>query len=77
MARTFLNIVAVCIVTLAVGLIVVGVVSFAQLIVLTRKPVGTQAVLVCLTAVAVAVLATVFPARQAARMYPVEAIRHE
>ena len=27
--------------------------------------------------VAVAVLATVFPARQAARMYPVEAIRHE
>ena len=37
-------------------LIVVGVVSFAQLIVLTRKPVGTQAVLVCLTAVAVAVL---------------------
>jgi hypothetical protein len=38
-------------------LIVVGVVSFAQLIVLTRKPVGTQAVLVCLTAVAIAVLA--------------------
>jgi hypothetical protein len=37
-------------------LIVVGVVSFAQLIVLTRKPVGTQAVLVCLTAVAVSVL---------------------
>lgn len=37
-------------------LIVLGVVSFAQLIVLTRKPVGTQAVLVCLTAVAVAVL---------------------
>jgi hypothetical protein len=37
-------------------LIVVGVISFAQLIVLTRKPVGTQAVLVCLTAVAVAVL---------------------
>jgi len=37
-------------------LIVVGVVSFAQLIVLTRKPVGTQAVLVCLTAVAVALL---------------------
>ena len=27
--------------------------------------------------VAVAVLATIFPARQAARMYPVEAIRHE
>lgn len=37
-------------------LIVVGVVSFAQLIVLTRKPVGTQAVLVCLAAVAVALL---------------------
>jgi len=37
-------------------LIVLGVVSFAQLIVLTRKPIGTQAVLVCLTAVAVAVL---------------------
>jgi hypothetical protein len=38
-------------------LIVVGVVSFALLIVLTRIPAGTQAVLVCLTAVAVAVLA--------------------
>lgn len=31
-------------------LIVIGVVSFASLIVLTRKPIGTQAVLVCLTA---------------------------
>jgi hypothetical protein len=38
-------------------LIVLGMVSFAQLIVLTRKPVGTQAVLVSLTAVAVTVLA--------------------
>ena len=36
-------------------LIVVGVVSFASLIVLTRKPVGTQTVLVCLAAAGVAV----------------------
>ena len=38
-------------------LIVVGVVSFALLIVLTRKPAGTQAVLMTLTAVALTVLA--------------------
>jgi len=38
-------------------LIVVGVVSFALLIVLTRKPAGTQAVLMTLTAVAITVLA--------------------
>ncbi|MFI5493207.1 hypothetical protein [Actinoplanes sp. NPDC051859] len=37
-------------------LIVVGVVSFALLIVLTRQPVGTQAILVSLTAVAIALL---------------------
>jgi hypothetical protein len=37
-------------------LIVVGVVSYAVLIVLTRKPIGTQAVLVCLAAAAVALL---------------------
>ncbi|MFI7596894.1 hypothetical protein [Actinoplanes sp. NPDC049681] len=37
-------------------LIVLGVVSFALLIVLTREPVGTQAILVCLTAVGVALL---------------------
>nr|BFE67495.1 hypothetical protein GCM10020092_007960 [Actinoplanes digitatis] len=56
-------------------LIVVGVVSFAQLIVLTRKPVGTQAVLVCLTACAVAVLAShlidaVFPKPRIAPQVP-------
>jgi hypothetical protein len=37
-------------------LIVFGVVAFASLITLTRKPVGTQAVLVCLTAAGVALL---------------------
>jgi hypothetical protein len=37
-------------------LIVVGVVSFSALIALTRKPTGTQAVLVCLAAVAVALV---------------------
>jgi hypothetical protein len=37
-------------------LIVVGVVAFGTLIVLTRKPIGTQTVLVCLTAAGVAVL---------------------
>jgi hypothetical protein len=36
-------------------LIVLGVVSFASLIVLTRKPIGTQTVLVCLAAAGVAV----------------------
>jgi hypothetical protein len=56
-------------------LIVVGVVSFAQVIVLTRQPVGTQAVLVCLTAVAVAVLAShlidaVFPKPRIAPQVP-------
>ncbi|MBE1486688.1 hypothetical protein [Plantactinospora soyae] len=35
--------------------IVIGVVSFATLIVLSRIPVGTQAIIVCLTATAVAV----------------------
>ncbi|WP_106127389.1 hypothetical protein [Pseudosporangium ferrugineum] len=37
-------------------LIVLGVVSFPLLIVLTRRPVGTQAVLVCLIAVALSLL---------------------
>ncbi|MEV4635978.1 hypothetical protein AB0J80_01370 [Actinoplanes sp. NPDC049548] len=37
-------------------LIVFGVVSFALLIVLTRKPVGTQAILVCMTAVGTALM---------------------
>ncbi|OJF09994.1 hypothetical protein [Couchioplanes caeruleus] len=37
-------------------LIVFGVVSFALLIVLTRRPVGTQAILVCLTAAGIALL---------------------
>ena len=37
-------------------LIVVGVVSFSALIALTRKPIGTQAVLVCLSAAAVALV---------------------
>ncbi|MDT4991529.1 MAG: hypothetical protein QOH97_1421 [Actinoplanes sp.] len=36
-------------------LIVIGVVSFASLIVLTRKPIGTQTVLVCLAAAGVGV----------------------
>jgi hypothetical protein len=38
-------------------LLVVGVVVFASLIVLTRRPIGTQAVLVCLAAAGVAVAA--------------------
>jgi hypothetical protein len=38
-------------------LLVVGVVVFASLIVLTRKPIGTQALLVCLAAAGVAVAA--------------------
>jgi hypothetical protein len=37
-------------------LIVIGVVSFASLIVLTRKPIGTQTALVCLAAAGVAVV---------------------
>lgn len=36
--------------------LVVGVVSFASLIVLTRRPVGTQAIAVCLTATGLALL---------------------
>jgi hypothetical protein len=56
-------------------LIVAGVVSFAQLIVLTRKPVGTQSVLVCLTAIAVAVMVAhlidaVFPKPRIAPQVP-------
>jgi hypothetical protein len=38
-------------------LIVFGVVGFASLIALTRKPVGTQAIVVCLSAAAVALVA--------------------
>jgi hypothetical protein len=37
-------------------LLVLGVVSFAALIVLTRRPIGTQAVLVCLAAAGVSVM---------------------
>jgi hypothetical protein len=37
-------------------LLVLGVVAFASLIVLTRKPIGTQSVLVCLAAAGVAVM---------------------
>jgi hypothetical protein len=37
-------------------LLVLGVVAFASLIVLTRRPIGTQSVLVCLTAAGVAVM---------------------
>ena len=37
-------------------LLVLGVVAFASLIVLTREPIGTQAVLVCLVAAGVAVM---------------------
>jgi len=40
----------------ATVLLVLGVVAFASLIVLTRKPIGTQAIGVCLTAVAVALV---------------------
>ena len=39
--------------------------------------VAADTVVILAASVAVAVLATIFPARQAARMYPVEAIRHE
>ena len=39
--------------------------------------VATDTLVILGASVAVAVLATIFPARQAARMYPVEAIRHE
>ncbi|AGL21264.1 hypothetical protein [Actinoplanes sp. N902-109] len=38
-------------------LVVLGVVAFATLLVLTRKPTGAQSVLVCLTAVGIAVFA--------------------
>jgi hypothetical protein len=37
-------------------LLVLGVVAFASLIVLTRKPIGTQAVMVCLTAAGVSLV---------------------
>jgi lipoprotein-releasing system permease protein len=43
-------------------------------------PISTQAsdvTLIVLASLAVAALATIYPARQAARLYPVEAIRHE
>jgi lipoprotein-releasing system permease protein len=33
--------------------------------------------LIVLASLAVAAVATIYPARQAARLYPVEAIRHE
>jgi lipoprotein-releasing system permease protein len=33
--------------------------------------------LIVLASLAVAAIATIYPARQAARLYPVEAIRHE
>ena len=45
-----------------------------------RIPVEIQPVdilLVTLASMAIAALATLYPARQAARLYPIEAIRHE
>ena len=39
--------------------------------------VAADTLLIVVASMVVAVLATIFPARQAARMYPVEAIRHE
>ena len=43
-------------------------------------PVATQAtdvLLIILASVTIAALATLYPAQQAARLYPLEAIRHE
>jgi lipoprotein-releasing system permease protein len=43
-------------------------------------PVATQpgdVILIVLASLAVAALATLYPSRQAARLYPVDAIRHE
>jgi lipoprotein-releasing system permease protein len=43
-------------------------------------PVATEwldVTLIVLASLAVAAIATIYPARQAARLYPVEAIRHE
>jgi lipoprotein-releasing system permease protein len=43
-------------------------------------PVAVQmgdVLLIVLASIAIAALATVYPARQAARLFPIEAIRHE
>ena len=51
-----------------------------QIYFIDHLPVATQPVdivLILVASIAIAALATLYPARQAARLYPVEAIRHE
>ena len=51
-----------------------------QIYFIDHLPVATQpldVVLIVLASIAIAAVATLYPARQAARLYPVEAIRHE
>jgi lipoprotein-releasing system permease protein len=72
---------------LAIGLIASAAIGQGRLIPLDPSvyfidhlPVATQPLdvaLIVLASLSVAALATIYPARQAARLYPVEAIRHE